>query len=49
MDFKGGKMVKLRLIVGILIIIGVVAGTITGVHAQEEGLVAEWQRSGEKA
>ncbi|HJH28398.1 MAG TPA: LamG domain-containing protein, partial [Methanosarcinaceae archaeon] len=42
MDFKGGRMVKVRLIIGILIIIGVVTGTIVGVHAQEDGLVAEW-------
>jgi len=41
MDCKGGKMVKLRLIIGVLVVIGVLAGMSAGVQAQsDEGLVA---------
>ena len=43
MDCKGVKMVKLRLIIGVLITIVVLAGTTTGVQAQsDDGLVADW-------
>ena len=39
-DYKGVNVVKLRVIIGILVVIGVLAGTIAGVQAQsDEGVV----------
>ena len=35
-DCKGGKMVKLKLIIEVLVVIGVLDGTIAGVQAQSD-------------
>ncbi len=47
---KMDGMIQFRMIIGVLIAIGIGAGLPAGVAAQsDEGLVAEWQKAGEKS